>query len=55
MPPADFNEAVGTVGQEYYAKQEPRKFGRGVDIHTQSNPLPLCMRPEVLVELDMAT
>ncbi len=53
--PADFNEAVGTVGQEYYAKQEPRKFGRGVDIHTQSNPLPLCMRPEVLVELDMAT
>jgi hypothetical protein len=33
-----------------YAKQEPRKFGRGTDLHTQSNPLPICLRPEVLVK-----
>ena len=48
--PADFNETVNTPGLELYAKQEPRKFGRGTDIHTQSNPLPLCRRPGVLVK-----
>jgi hypothetical protein len=48
--PADFNETVNTIGQELYAKMAPRKFERGTDIHTQSNPLPLCLRPEVLVK-----
>lgn len=52
--PADFIETANTLGRDLYAKQEPSKFGRGVDIHTQSNPLPLCMRPAVLVELDLA-
>lgn len=50
--PADFVETANTMGKEVYAKQEVSKFGRGVDLHTQSNPLPLCMRPAVLVELD---
>lgn len=49
--PADFNEAVGTLGQVYYAKTLPAKFDRGYEIHTQSNPLPICMRPAVLVRL----
>ena len=49
--PADFNESVNTLGQEIYAKQEPRKFERGTDLHTQSNPLPMCHRPGVLVKL----
>lgn len=49
--PADFNETVNTLGQVYYAKQEPRDMGRGTNIHTQSNPLALCLRPGVLVEL----
>lgn len=49
--PADMLEAVNTVGLEVYAKMEPRKFNRGADIHTQSNPLPLCRRPAVLVKL----
>jgi hypothetical protein len=49
--PADFNETVNTLGQELYAKQEPRKFERGTDLHTQSNPLPMCHRPGVLVKL----
>ncbi|MGD7215362.1 major capsid protein, partial [Ralstonia pseudosolanacearum] len=35
------------------AKQEPRQFGRGTDVHTQSNPLPMCLRPGVLVKLAM--
>jgi len=49
--PADFNETVNTLGQPLYAKQEPRKFDRGTDLHTQSNPLPMCHRPGVLVKL----
>ena len=49
--PADFNEAVGTLGQVYYAKVEAAKFGRGYDIHTQANVLPMCMRPGVLVKV----
>jgi len=49
--PADFNETVNTLGQTLYAKQEPREFGRGTDLHTQSNPLPMCHRPGLLVKL----
>jgi len=49
--PADFNETANTLGQPLYAKQEPRKFDRGTDLHTQSNPLPMCHRPGVLVKL----
>ena len=49
--PADFNETVNTMGQALYAKQEPRKFERGTDLHTQSNPLPMCHRPGVLIKL----
>ncbi len=52
--PADFNETANTLGQALYAKQEPRKFDRGTDLHTQSNPLPMCHRPGVLVKLTMA-
>lgn len=54
VAPADFNETVNTLGQPLYAKQEPRKFERGTDLHTQSNPLPMCHRPGVLVKLVMA-
>ena len=51
VAPADFNETVNTLGQPLYAKQEPRKFERSTDLHTQSNPLPMCHRPGVLVKL----
>ena len=47
--PADFIETVNTIGLPYYAKSEPMKFNRGVEIHTQSNPLCLCTMPGVLV------
>lgn len=49
--PADFNETVNTLGRPLYAKQDPRKFNRGTDLHTQSNPLPLCLRPAILVKI----
>lgn len=49
--PADFLETTNTIGLPYYAKQEPRQFNRGIDIHTQSNPLPVVSRPELCVEI----
>lgn len=49
--PADFLETANTVGKPIYAKQAPRKFERGIDIHTQSNPLPICYRPSVLIKI----
>jgi len=51
VAPADFNETVNTAGQLIYAKQAPRQFDRGTDVHTQSNPLPMCHRPALLVKL----
>jgi hypothetical protein len=48
--PADFNETANTMGLPLYAKQAPRKFERGTDLHSQSNPLPVCLRPELLVK-----
>lgn len=49
--PADFNETVGKLGQVYYGKVIPARADRGWDVITQSNPLPLCMRPGVLVRI----
>jgi hypothetical protein len=51
LAPADFIETVNTPGKPRYAKQELMSFGRGVKIHTQSNPLPYCKRPQLLVKL----
>jgi len=48
--PADFNETANTIGLPLYAKQAPRKFERGTDLHCQMNALPLCMPPEMLVK-----
>ena len=48
--PADFMETVNTIGQPVYAKSERMEFDRGSKLHSQSNPLPLCTRPEVLVK-----
>lgn len=49
--PGDFLETVNTTGLPLYAKQEEKKFGRGIELHIQSNPLPICYRPGVLVKL----
>jgi len=48
--PAPFNETVNTVGKEIYAKQEVMRFDVGTELHTNSNPLFLPTRPEVLVK-----
>lgn len=49
--PGDFIETVNTIGIPLYSKQEARKFNRGVDLHIQSNPLPICYRPGILVKV----
>lgn len=49
--PADFNETVNTLALPYYARQQNKDFNRGVDLHVQSNILPLVNRPAMLVEL----
>lgn len=51
IAPADFVETVNTPGLPFYAKQEPMKFGRGVEVHTQMNILPIVTRPECLVKI----
>jgi len=48
--PADFIETVNTLGKPLYAKQVPEPMGRRVDLHVQSNPLPICYRPGLLVK-----
>lgn len=46
--PADWMETVNTIGQQKYAMIDPQK--KHVDVITESNPLPLCLRPAVLVK-----
>jgi hypothetical protein len=49
--PADFIETVNTIGLPRYAKQAiDDEFGRWVKVHTQTNPLPICTRPRVLIQ-----
>ena len=48
--PANLMETVNTMGLPMYARQVMDQAGRWVDIYTESNPLPLCRRPRVLVK-----
>jgi hypothetical protein len=49
--PGNFMDCLGTVGQEVYARQLIRPDGTGVDILTESNPLPIVKRPALIVRL----
>jgi Phage major capsid protein E len=49
--PADFVETANTIGLTRYAKQAAdQQFARWVMLHVQSNPLPICTRPRVLIK-----
>lgn len=49
--PADFMETVNTIGLPRYAKLAPDPFfNQYVKLHTQQNPLPLCLRPKTLIK-----
>ena len=49
--PADFMETVNTIGMQYYAKSNPLKYNRGLELHIQTNVLPILTRPELSVRL----
>lgn len=49
--PANWVETVNTIGNEFYARMEPVRMGRGYDLEVQGNPLAICTYPEALVEL----
>ena len=54
--PADFIETVNTVGLPLYAKQAiDAELQRWMKIHTQSNPLALCLRPRAVVQVTIGT
>lgn len=48
--PGDFMEAVNTIGLPRYAKMaQDDRFNRFVELHAQTNPLPICLRPATLL------
>lgn len=49
--PADFMETVNTLGEPIYAKIFTDPEDRFAKIHTQSNPLPLCLRPRAVIKV----
>jgi hypothetical protein len=52
--PADWMETVNTLGLKKYAKVVPEDGNRHVELLSQSNPLPICLRPDVLVKGSLA-
>lgn len=49
--PANYAETVNTIGLPKYAKVSPDpRFQKFVDLEAQSNPLPICTRPKVLMK-----
>lgn len=53
--PASFIETVNTIGRPLYAKQRRLDFDVGIEIRTESNPLPLCHIPRTLVKITTST
>lgn len=49
--PANYNEAVNTLGLPFYSKAVARPLDKGWLLEAQSNPLSICTYPEALTEL----
>lgn len=50
--PADYLETVNTIGQPLYAKTVvDEQLQRWVKVHTQSNPLAICLRPRAIIKV----
>lgn len=47
--PADYIESANTVALPFYAKQERMKWDKGIEFEVQSNFVPICTRPGVLI------
>lgn len=53
LGPANDIRFANTPGRELYASPEVLKHGAGIEVKTESNPLPIWRRPQALVELVM--
>ena len=51
LAPAGRVDTVNTLGKPYYAWQTIRPDQTGIDLVVESNTLPVCLRPQLLVEL----
>jgi len=51
LGPADHINLVNKPGEAMYAQVTERDKGKGLDIDSESNVLPVCNRPELLVKL----
>lgn len=51
--PADYMEAVGTMGLPVYAKSRMLDFEKGIEMEMQSNPIHLATRPRAVVKLTL--
>ncbi|MGM0517900.1 MAG: major capsid protein [Pseudomonadota bacterium] len=49
--PADYMDAVNTLGLPFYSSSEMLKHGKGVELEGQSNPAHLCTRPRACIKL----
>ncbi len=49
--PADYADAVNTIGLPFYSSTERLKHGKGVEIEAQSNPIILNTRPGACIRL----
>ena len=52
--PADYMDAVNTLGLPLYSSSEPLSHNKGVELEAQSNPLHLCTRPQAVIKLKEA-
>lgn len=50
---ANYNDAVGTVGQPWYAKAKERDMNKGWDIEVQANPGAINLFPEAMVQFEI--
>lgn len=48
--PADMIPWTNTKGKRFYASQERLKHNKGIELHTQSNVLSICKRPDAIVK-----
>ena len=49
--PANFNETVNTIGLKKYSKKSEREMGQGWSLWSESNPLAITTRPDLLVKI----
>jgi hypothetical protein len=52
--PADTLEAANTIGLPLYSMGEPMKFGKGIELSTESNAVHYCERPASIVEISIS-